>query len=97
MDIRKSNMRKLLKERKISKKDIQLLEKIIDDLTEHFNSKNALIRKYKIGKEMFDDMDKHSQRELQLIFNENARPKGAHERTYNKPSETEVTDYELIF
>ena len=53
MDIRKSNIRELLKERKISKKYFKILEEIIDDLTEHFNSNNALIKKYKIGKTNF--------------------------------------------
>ena len=41
---------------------------------------------------MFDEMDRSSPRELQIIFNENARPKDGHARTYNKPSETEITE-----
>lgn len=92
MDIRRSRLDELLEKRKVSKKDVRVLKKIIDDLTVFFNSNNALVEKFKTGKKLFDEMDQTSDRELQLIFNENARPKGAHKRTYNKPAETEITD-----
>ena len=95
MDIRQCNIQQLVEKQKVSKKDVHVLKDIIKDLTHFFNTKNALVKKYNTGKRLFDEMDEKSDRELKLIFNENARPKGAHIRTYNKPCETEVTDMRI--
>ena len=97
MDIRKSKIHELAQNRKIPKKDVLLLEEIIEELTIFFNSNNSLVKKYKTGNTLFDEMDDQQQRELKIIFNENARPKHAHKRTYNKPSETEITvEYVIV-
>ena len=81
MDIRKSRIKKLVYGQKVSNADVKLLEKIIDELTEFFNRENALVKKYKTSKILFDEMDHQGSRELRIIFNENARLKGTHERT----------------
>ena len=78
-DIRKGKLQTQILRGKYTEKEITILSTIIDELGEYFNTYNALVKKFKQGREKMNDMDKKGKfKEFHMLFNVDARPKGKH-------------------
>ena len=84
LDIRKNGVHKGIKGKKknLGSAEIRKIQKVLEILTRNLNQINPYIQLYTANKDklLADSVD------YKIVYHEDEKPKTAHARTYNKPS-----------